>query len=164
MICDMANSCANAMTFFGVTQRIYTLFYSIKRWKILWGHALNLTLKPLSQTRWENRIESVKAIRYQAPQIRDVLYQLAETSENPKTRSEIISLATYDIESFEFLLGMIIWYDMLFAINTISKYLQCKDMDIVVTIDHLKGLIAFFKNYRETSFKSSMISAKEIAE
>ena len=60
VICDMANSCATAMTFFGVIQRIYSLFASsIKRWKILLEHIYNLTLKLLSQTRWESRIESI---------------------------------------------------------------------------------------------------------
>ena len=65
-----------------------------------------LTLKSLSQTRWESRIESVKSIKFQAPQIRDTLLQLAQTSEDPKIKSEADCLATYKIESFEFLLGM----------------------------------------------------------
>ena len=71
----------------------------------MWG----LTLKSLSQTRWENHAESVKAIKFQAPQIRDALLQLAQTSEDPKIKSEADCLATYEIESFELLLGMTIW-------------------------------------------------------
>ena len=42
----------------------------------------SLTVKSLSQTRWESRVESIKSIRYQAPQIRDALIELARTSEN----------------------------------------------------------------------------------
>ena len=71
----------------------------------MWG----LTLKSLSQTRWESHVESVKAIKFQAPQIRDALLQLAQTSEDPKIKSEADYLATYEIESFELLLGMTIW-------------------------------------------------------
>ena len=117
----------------------------------------------MSQTRWESRIESVKAIRFQTPQIREALYQLAEICEDSKTKSETESLATHELENFEFLLGMIIWYDILFTVNLVSKNLQSKDMCIDVAIDQLKGLVSFFERYRETGFTSAMISAKEIA-
>jgi len=36
-------------------------------------------------------------------------------------------------------------------------------MHIDVTIDQLKSLISYFKNYRENGFTSAMISSKEIA-
>ena len=105
-----------------------------------------LTLKPLSQTRWESRIKSAKAIKFQALEIRDALLQLIKTSEDPKTKSEVNCLATYEIESFEFLLGITIWYDILFVVNSVSKNLQLKNMHIDVAIDQLKGLISFLKN------------------
>ena len=104
-----------------------------------------LTFKPLSQTHWESRIESVKAIKFQVLEIRDALLQLAKTSEDRKTKSEADCLATYEIESFEFLLGMTIWYDILFAVNSVSKNLQSKDMHIDIVIDQLKGLMSFLK-------------------
>ena len=59
-----------------------------------------LTHKLLSQTHWESRIESVKEIKFQTPQIRDALLQLAQTSENPKIKSEADCLVTHEIESF----------------------------------------------------------------
>ena len=71
----------------------------------------------MSQTRWESHIESVKAIISQTPNIRDALFELAEISENPKIKSEATSLVNYELENFEFLLGMTIWYDILFPIN-----------------------------------------------
>ena len=123
----------------------------------------SLTLKSLSQTHWESRIESVKAIKFQSPQIRDALLQLAQTSEDPKIKSEVDCLVTYEIESLEFLLGMTIWYDILFAVNSVSKNLQSKDMHIDVAIDQLKGLISYFKEYRENGFTSAMNSSKKIA-
>jgi len=65
VLCDMANSCPRATSFFRVLQRIYTLFSSsTKRWKFLQNHIHKLTLKSLSQTRWESWVESVKAVRF----------------------------------------------------------------------------------------------------
>ena len=136
---------------------------SVKRWKILKENISSLTIKSLSQTRWESRIESVKAIRYQAPKSRDALLDLAEASDDPKIKSEAKCLAEYELEDFEFLLGMIIWYDILHAINLVSKSLQSKDMHIDVALDQLKDLVSYFKSYRENGFTSAMISAKEIA-
>ena len=124
---------------------------------------LGLTLKSLLQIHWESRIESVKKIKFQAPQIRDALLQLAQTSEDPKIKSEVDCLATYEIENLEFLLGMTIWYDILFAVNSSSKNLQSKYMHIDVAIDQLEGLISYFNGYRENGFISAMNSSKKIA-
>ena len=164
VLCDMANSCPRAISFFGVLQRIYSLFASSsKRWKILQDNGCNFSLKSLSQTRWESRIESVKAIKFQTKKIRDALVQLAKTSEDPKTKSEAMCLANYEIENFEFLVGMNIWYDILFSVNSVSKTLQSKDMQIDVAINQLKGLITYLKTYRENGFESAINSTIKIA-
>ena len=66
VLCDMASSSPRAISFFGVLQRIYSLFASsTKRWKILQDNVSKFYVKSLSQTRWESRIESVKAINFQ---------------------------------------------------------------------------------------------------
>ncbi|KAL5565835.1 hypothetical protein UlMin_028999 [Ulmus minor] len=157
----VATSCVRAILFFGILQCIYSLFTSSpKRWKILKNNISSLTVKPLSQTRSESHIESVKAIRFQAPNIIDALLELSETSDDPKIKSEAKCLATYELEDFEFLLGMTIWYDILFAINSISKIFQSKDMYIDVAIDQLKEKKKFDENvgddtiqFVEESFK-----------
>ena len=104
-----------------------------------------LTSKSLAQTCWESRVESVKIIKYQALKIRDALFALTDTNDDHKSKSEAESLATHGIENFEFLVGMIIWHNLLFAVNSVSKTLQKQDMQIDVAIDQLKGLIAFLK-------------------
>ena len=76
----------------------------------------------MSQTHWESWIESIKSIKFQALEIRDALLQLAKMSEDPKTKSEADCLATYELESFEFLLGMTIWYDIFVRISTLKSY------------------------------------------
>ena len=161
-LCDMTNSCLKAKSFFGIIQCIYILFSSsTKRWKILQDNVKCLTLKPLSQIRWESQVECVKAIRFQAPEMKAALTHLVETSDDPKTFRDAKS-SLLDIMDFEFLFGMVIWYNILSAINRVSKMLQSKDIDIDATISHLKALISFFETYRETGFKSDKIIVKEI--
>ncbi|XP_066357929.1 uncharacterized protein [Miscanthus floridulus] len=126
-----------AISLFGVIQRIYALFSrSTKRWKILTDNVERFTVKPLSDTRWESRIKSVQPIRYQAPQIRSALQEVERTSsDDPKAVSDAQSLVTA-LENFEFLVGMVIWDDILSTIN----------MD-----------------YRDTGFSASIETAKSIA-
>ncbi|XP_021828817.1 zinc finger MYM-type protein 1 [Prunus avium] len=163
-VCDMTNSCVKAVSFFGVVQRMYTLFASsTKRWKIFQDHVHGLTLKPLSTTRWESHINSVKAIITQTDDIREALFELSRVSEDAKTKSEAESLATHELENFEFLLGMSIWHNILKKIDLVSQKLQYGDMQIDVAIKHLKGLVSYFVDYRENGFTLALLSAKEIA-
>lgn len=94
-LCDMANSCIKAQDFFGVVQRIYTIFAnSTKRWQILKDNVKGLTPKSLSSTRWESRVDSVKAIRAQMSDFREALLEVSEKDLDSKIRSEAKSLAT----------------------------------------------------------------------
>ncbi|XP_044365589.1 zinc finger MYM-type protein 1 [Triticum aestivum] len=163
-LCDMAKSCSKAITFFGVVQRIYILFSgSTKRWQVLLDNVPNLTVKSLCNTRWESQIKSVQAIRYQAPQLRKALLELQRTSnDDPKTKSDAKSLVTA-LGNFEFLVGMVIWHDILFTINMVGKKLQLEFMCIDVTLKQIEGAISFFKKYRNDGFTSNVNIAKSIA-
>ena len=161
----MAESCSKARDFFGVIQRIYTIFAnSTKRWQILKDNVKGLTPKSLSSTRWESRVDSVKAIRSQMSDFREALLEVSEKDElDSKIRSEAKSLATNELGDFEFLISIIIWFEILSAINLVSKLLQSKDMLIDAAMEKIKGLISFFEKYRETGFYDALNSAKEIA-
>ena len=163
-LCDMANSCTKAKDFFGVIQRIYTIFAnSVKRWEILKDNVKGLTPKPLSSTRWESRVESVKAIRAQMSDFREALLEVSEKDHDSKLSSEAKSLATNELGDFEFLMAIIIWFEILSAINSVSKLLQSKDMLIDVALEKIKGLISFFEGYRDNGFQNALVNATEIA-
>jgi len=157
-------SCRQAISFFGIIQRIYTLFAkSTKRWKILVDNVPGLTVKSWSNTRWESRIKSVQAIRFQTPQIRSALIALEKAStDDPMEVSECQSLMSA-LENFKFIVGLVIWHDILFSINKVSKKLQSKIMSIDATIKHIESVISYFKKYRDKGFTSSMDTAKNIA-
>ncbi|KAK9756666.1 hypothetical protein RND81_01G113300, partial [Saponaria officinalis] len=145
---NMTHSCIRAVSF----------FFSI----ILLDNVLGLTLKFLCNTRWESRIKSVKAIIFQAPQLRvtlSVLYDSCDSDAKSKSESESLYNA---LGSFEFLLGMIIWYEILFVINKVSKKLQSKSMCIDTTIVQVEGIMSYFEKFRVDGFLSCMDIAKII--
>ncbi|XP_039045651.1 uncharacterized protein LOC120185532 [Hibiscus syriacus] len=122
-----------------------------------------LTLKSLSTTRWESRVDSVKAIRFQIVEVREALLQVTENDNDSKIKSEAKSLATNELGDFEFLVSIVIWFDILYTVNLVSKNLQSKDMLIDVAIKEVKGLIFFFEEFRNTEFSKAVDIAKQIA-
>jgi len=72
-------------------------------------------------------------------------------------------LANNELGEYEFILAIVIWYEVLYAVNLVSKHLQAKDMLIDVAIEKVEGLISFFKDYRETGFLEALEIAKGIA-
>ena len=73
-----------------------------------------------------------------------------------KTSSEAKGLANNELGEYEFIVAIVIWYEVLYAINLVSKQLQAKDMLIDVAIEKVQGLISFFKGYRETGFLEAL--------
>ena len=104
-----------------------------------------LTVKPLSNTRWESRIKSVQPIRYQTPQIRSALQKVEEVcTDDLAAVSDSQSLVS-TLENFEFILGMVIWHNILFSINMVSKKLQSKIICMDATLKQIEGNLIFSK-------------------
>lgn len=62
-----------------------------------------------------------------------------------------------------FLLGMVIWHDILFVVNSVSKNLQSATMCVDSTLQQIGGVMDFFDNYRNVGFASSLKIAKGLA-
>ncbi|XP_026460597.1 zinc finger MYM-type protein 1-like [Papaver somniferum] len=163
---DMARSCKGATDFFETLNQIYKIFSaSTKRWDIFKEYVKGYTVKPLSDTRWESHIESVKAFRFQVFDIRKALLKVGDNGDDKDTAAKFKAknLAKHSVGNFEFLLSMVIWYDLLNAVNLVSKSLQFKDMLIDDAMRQVKGLLKYFQNYRDKEFGKALTTAKDIA-
>jgi hypothetical protein len=90
------------------------------------------------------------------------LYFKYQSDNDPVASSEAKSLANNELGDFEFLVAIVIWYEILYAVNVVSKDLQLKDMLIDVAIEKVQDLISFFKQYRETGFLNALEATKEL--
>ncbi|XP_076951807.1 uncharacterized protein LOC143625326 [Bidens hawaiensis] len=135
----------------------------IVRWQGLKENVKGLTLKSLSTTRWESRVDSIKPIRTQLVDVRKALQQVRASDKDPKIQSEAKSLEKYEVGEFEFLVQIVIWYEILSSVNVVSKKLQSNDVVLDVAIDEVDKLIKYFKNYREVGLSKAFDEAREIA-
>ncbi|XP_063732765.1 zinc finger MYM-type protein 1-like isoform X2 [Eleginops maclovinus] len=167
VVSDAAKSSVLSMSFFGMLQRLYNLFSSsVHRWAILKQHVKQLTLKPLSGTRWEARIDSVKVVRYHLPEILDGLSAL-ETYATEKGDSETMSSAKSlhgELKTWSFLLCTITWYNVLYQVNHMSKLLQSPDVSMQTLKKETEGVTEYLEDFRENGLASSQTDAMEIAE
>ncbi|CAB3233161.1 unnamed protein product [Arctia plantaginis] len=138
---------------------------SVHRWKILTDHLGLYTIKKLSDTLWEARISSVKAVRYQISSIHDALITLAiETQKTDVKVSHEATTLAEQLKDFNFIVSLVVWYDILFHINIVSKSLQSTDTDLGKCTELLGKCCTFLEEYRNTGFKSAILTAKELAE
>ena len=163
VISDAAKSSVVSVTLFGTIQRLFVLFSaSVKRWEILCKHVKGLSLKGHCETRWESRIESLKAIKYQYSEVINALQELASnTYADAAIHHEAQTLAD-QIMKFDFIVALNTWYDILFSVNYVSKSLQSKSMEMDNAIVLMDGCLKYVRDYRENGFCNAMINAKEI--
>ncbi|XP_067132434.1 zinc finger MYM-type protein 1-like [Centruroides vittatus] len=143
---DVAKICLEALTFFGILRRLYVLFSAfLKRWLILLKYIKELTAKPLCDTRWECRIQSVKAVRYQIGEFYDALFEISEITEDPQIKSEAESLGNA-MKDYKFL------------------ELQSKSVDVSIALSSFEKLLKWLSDYRNTEFEQVFVQAKTLAE
>ncbi|CAI6358832.1 unnamed protein product [Macrosiphum euphorbiae] len=162
---DTAKSSTGASKFFIQIQAIFVfLSGSTRRWAVLKKHITQLTLKPLSETRWESRIDAIRPFRYQTGEIFDALYEISQDiSFDQITRLEAESLAK-KIKNFNFVCCVVIWHSILNQINLASKVLQKVTLDISGAENILSETINFLKKIRcDESFDKFLRDAETIA-
>ncbi|RXM99434.1 Zinc finger MYM-type protein 1 [Acipenser ruthenus] len=145
---------------------LYNLFSSsVQRWSILQNH-VKLTVKSLSTTRWECRIDSVKALRYQMPEVVEALTALSEQATEKKDGETLSSSQSLckELTTWRFILCVVIWYNVLYQVNRVSKLLQSPSVSIETVKREIDGVKQFLQEYRDGGLASTQIDAREIAE
>jgi hypothetical protein len=136
---NTAKSSVKSVSLFGVLQRLYILFSaSPKRWLLLKKHIKTLTSKEVCETRWECRIQSVKAVRFQYAEIFEAMTAMIEEEGDPKINSEATSLLLF-MKDYSFIVALIVWYDVLYQMNIISNKLQSMETNMSELIDLMEG-------------------------
>ncbi|XP_065658996.1 zinc finger MYM-type protein 1-like [Hydra vulgaris] len=165
MVCDAAKSSSKAVSFFGLVQEVYNYFSGFNiRWAILMKSVQTLTLKPLSDTRWESRVESLKTLKYEYSKVYDALVEIANSSEyDISTKFQANNLAK-QMSKFKFMVSLIVSYDILFQVNLVSKIMQSPDYDLSTAQTEIDQLLKYFNDFRDKGIKGAKLFAMEIAE
>ena len=69
-----------------------------------------------------------------------------------------------DIQTWSFLVSVIVWYNILYQINHISKLFQSPKISIETLKRETDGLGESLQEYREKGLKSAQTNAREMAE
>lgn len=103
-------------------------------------------------------------MRYETNNIINALIEISDSSNaEAGLRHEAQCLAD-NLCEFEFLILLVVWYDLLFQINIASKAMQGITMDIITATSIVKGCLNYIISYRNTGYISAVSSAKDIAE
>uniref|UniRef100_A0A674JYR2 DUF4371 domain-containing protein n=1 Tax=Terrapene triunguis TaxID=2587831 RepID=A0A674JYR2_9SAUR len=150
---DAARCCLEASSFFDLVQRLYVFFSgSTCCWEILTHRENSLTVKPLSQTRCESRIDALKTLFYELGNIYDAVIEISDDttftgSSGNAARSDAEALAN-GLSKFKFVTSLILWYNILFEINLTSKQLQEKNLNIHSAIQKLQQTKNILEEFR----------------
>nr|XP_014354230.1 PREDICTED: uncharacterized protein LOC106707009 [Latimeria chalumnae] len=163
---DAAMWSKHAVSFFILLQEIYVFFSSSSyRWAVLKEHVSNFTVKPLSTTRWESRVDAFCPIMYQLGEVYDALLSIAnDTLKDPMTRHKAEAIAGKMLD-FQFLYALAIWHKVLNQINIASKLLQSPNFDLPATIKVHGDTVTFLQDYHsDEGFQSVIEEAKQLAQ
>lgn len=163
---DAAKASNQIVNFFLTVQNLYNYFSSsTQRWHILKNNIKSLTLKQVSETRWESRIDAIRPLVHEMGGIYDSLEEIGnDNSKDASVRLEAIALVK-KIQNFNFICSAFFWYELLLKINVASKQLQNKQVNLQFALSLLKDLKTFIRTCRSDEFFNYIIEqSKKIAE
>lgn len=130
----------------------------------------NCNLQQVSDTRWECRFKAVKVFRYQLDKIHDALLHIVYEGADGEidqfdTKSKFTAeTLAVKINTFEFVVMTVLWYEVLFQINVPSKMMQNINENIIEVKAVIENIKTFFDNLKnEDKFENIIDIAQELA-
>ncbi|XP_050059883.1 uncharacterized protein LOC114132402 [Aphis gossypii] len=135
---DAGGNSSMAQLFFGMIERIYVLFSaSINRWEILKKHCNKLSIKKWTETRWNSRVNAVKAIRFQLNEVIEALEEISDTTNDLKIKKNYrengYGLAKVKAEEIISPMGIEIKIGKLKSMGEEELFKHCQDLQITLT-------------------------------
>ena len=138
---DAAECIPEAITYFGTTQNIYTLFScSPEMWKIL-AKEIGYSLHGISGTRWSDRVQSVKPFVAHPPGVKLALEDVLGINLTPKIRNEIHGAMCY-VSSFTCIIMSVVWCIILVPIDFCNYVIQASDATLDMQVASVERLLA----------------------
>lgn len=123
-----------------------------------------MTVKPLSDTRWESRIDALEPLRYHIDEVYDAVYEATTAAKMDAYGKSTATGIAKKLSDFRFFCCLITWYDVLFKIN-VNKTLQKKVVNLQSALKLIESVKAFLGSMRSENGLSSVITdAKELAD
>ena len=97
------------------------------------------------------------------PEICEAVDELAEEADDAMINSEAETLCE-TLKQYKFLVSLVLWYDVLFRVNFVSKELQGETVDLRTAMDSFNNLMAWRRKLRVDGFVQILFTAKELAE
>lgn len=163
---DAAKCYLEVTNFFAIVQELYVFFSaSTSRWQVLKKELPTLTLKSLSDTRWESRIDAVKALRFNLEKIYDALFFIYSDSNKDNDTKNLAYFLISKIKSYKFVCSLVTWYNILLKINTVSKIMQKSTVILPEAAKMLEEVKKYLTECRtDLGYKEMLNESKIIAE
>lgn len=120
-----------------------------------------LKLKKLCTTRWSSRIDAVRAMKNRFADILKVLMRIILTSKDSKERADATALKK-NIDSFNFVVCIIIWERILTSLHRVSQKLQATNTDLSASVRLLSAAHGELQYLRD-SWDSVLLSANAMS-
>ena len=167
VLSDAVEGNGDICQFFETVQNVYCFFgHSIVRWEKLktmyQSGSSKVTLKTLNPTRWAGRFDAVSALKHRFCDVVKCLSRLILTSKKKKERDEAMQIKK-KLESFNFVLLLVIQCEVLEALNIVSKSLQSETVDLLSAYELLGNALLKVTEMRGR-FGELVSEASEICE